>query len=197
LLQVRTSWWFCGVFRTIFQLWQQSQGCQSLLDLVASLINLPLRQVEVMTNVPRVLPLDHGMSTKGIQILLKMFNSAHQGRSCNLNQMCLAKQSCIFHLCNYYLPFSRHFLQISIVILFSIFQEKRISTSVTLRSSLNFYSLWFALILSISLSSAQEFCSVGDDSCLVLWDARAGCSPVVKVTFLLSMLWFHSFPLAR
>ncbi|KAJ6704364.1 WD40 REPEAT FAMILY [Salix viminalis] len=30
-------------------------------------------------------------------------------------------------------------------------------------------------------SSAQEFCSVGDDSCLVLWDARAGCTPVVKV----------------
>ncbi|XP_019415490.1 PREDICTED: WD-40 repeat-containing protein MSI4-like [Lupinus angustifolius] len=30
-------------------------------------------------------------------------------------------------------------------------------------------------------SSAQEFCSVGDDSCLILWDARAGSSPVVKV----------------
>lgn len=30
-------------------------------------------------------------------------------------------------------------------------------------------------------SSAQEFCSVGDDSCLILWDARTGSSPVVKV----------------
>ncbi|KAI4324782.1 hypothetical protein MLD38_030238 [Melastoma candidum] len=30
-------------------------------------------------------------------------------------------------------------------------------------------------------SSAQEFCSVGDDSCLVLWDARTGSSPAVKV----------------
>ncbi|KAK8483890.1 hypothetical protein V6N11_081594 [Hibiscus sabdariffa] len=30
-------------------------------------------------------------------------------------------------------------------------------------------------------SSAQEFCSVGDDSCLILWDARVGTSPAVKV----------------
>ncbi|KAF9600977.1 hypothetical protein IFM89_014962 [Coptis chinensis] len=30
-------------------------------------------------------------------------------------------------------------------------------------------------------SSAQEFCSVGDDSCLILWDARAGTTPAVKV----------------
>ncbi|KAK4481988.1 hypothetical protein RD792_012904 [Penstemon davidsonii] len=30
-------------------------------------------------------------------------------------------------------------------------------------------------------SSAQEFCSVGDDSCLILWDARTGSSPVVRV----------------
>ncbi|XWS12068.1 hypothetical protein CRYUN_Cryun37aG0058800 [Craigia yunnanensis] len=30
-------------------------------------------------------------------------------------------------------------------------------------------------------SSAQEFCSVGDDSCLILWDARAGSTPAVKV----------------
>ncbi|KAK6128021.1 hypothetical protein DH2020_038224 [Rehmannia glutinosa] len=30
-------------------------------------------------------------------------------------------------------------------------------------------------------SSAMEFCSVGDDSCLILWDARTGSSPVVKV----------------
>ncbi|XAR67163.1 hypothetical protein NMG60_11013623 [Bertholletia excelsa] len=30
-------------------------------------------------------------------------------------------------------------------------------------------------------SSAQEFCSVGDDSCLILWDARVGSTPVFKV----------------
>lgn len=30
-------------------------------------------------------------------------------------------------------------------------------------------------------SSAQEFCSVGDDSCLILWDARVGTSPAIKV----------------
>ncbi|KAL8102573.1 WD-40 repeat-containing protein MSI4-like [Apium graveolens] len=30
-------------------------------------------------------------------------------------------------------------------------------------------------------SSAQEFCSVGDDSCLILWDARTGSDPVIKV----------------
>ncbi|EPS59609.1 hypothetical protein M569_15196, partial [Genlisea aurea] len=29
--------------------------------------------------------------------------------------------------------------------------------------------------------SSQQFCSVGDDSCLILWDARTGTSPVVKV----------------
>ncbi|KAK7243739.1 hypothetical protein RIF29_38550 [Crotalaria pallida] len=27
----------------------------------------------------------------------------------------------------------------------------------------------------------KEFCSVGDDSCLILWDARVGSSPAVKV----------------
>ncbi|RXH88760.1 hypothetical protein DVH24_000359 [Malus domestica] len=30
-------------------------------------------------------------------------------------------------------------------------------------------------------SSSQEFCSVGDDSCLILWDTRAGSSSAVKV----------------
>ncbi|KAG4141358.1 hypothetical protein ERO13_D06G071300v2 [Gossypium hirsutum] len=30
-------------------------------------------------------------------------------------------------------------------------------------------------------SSAQEFCSVGDDSCLILWDARVGTGPTIKV----------------
>ncbi|XP_038987176.1 WD-40 repeat-containing protein MSI4-like [Phoenix dactylifera] len=30
-------------------------------------------------------------------------------------------------------------------------------------------------------SSAQEFCSVGDDSCLILWDARTGTAPAIKV----------------
>ncbi|KAI3672719.1 hypothetical protein L6452_38816 [Arctium lappa] len=32
-----------------------------------------------------------------------------------------------------------------------------------------------------SPSSAQEFCSVGDDLCLILWYVRIGSSPVVKV----------------
>ncbi|KAK7281622.1 hypothetical protein RIF29_09768 [Crotalaria pallida] len=30
-------------------------------------------------------------------------------------------------------------------------------------------------------SSEQEFCSVGDDSCLILWDARVGSTPAMKV----------------
>uniref|UniRef100_A0A7C8YU14 Uncharacterized protein n=1 Tax=Opuntia streptacantha TaxID=393608 RepID=A0A7C8YU14_OPUST len=30
-------------------------------------------------------------------------------------------------------------------------------------------------------TSAQQFCSVGDDSCLILWDARAGLVPMSKV----------------
>ncbi|KAK1297920.1 WD-40 repeat-containing protein MSI4 [Acorus calamus] len=30
-------------------------------------------------------------------------------------------------------------------------------------------------------TSPQEFCSVGDDSCLILWDARVGSSPITKV----------------
>ncbi|XP_041997385.1 WD-40 repeat-containing protein MSI4-like [Salvia splendens] len=30
-------------------------------------------------------------------------------------------------------------------------------------------------------SSSQQFCSVGDDSCLIFWDARIGSDPVVKV----------------
>ncbi|KAF2531618.1 hypothetical protein F2Q70_00029147 [Brassica cretica] len=35
--------------------------------------------------------------------------------------------------------------------------------------------------VAFSPTSAQEFCSVGDDSCLILWDARTGTSPVTKV----------------
>ncbi|ONK59277.1 uncharacterized protein A4U43_C08F4800 [Asparagus officinalis] len=35
--------------------------------------------------------------------------------------------------------------------------------------------------VQFSPSSAQEFCSVGDDSCLILWDARVGTSPAIKV----------------
>lgn len=41
-----------------------------------------------------------------------------------------------------------------------------------------------SLLDSLFGYSAQEFCSVGDDSCLILWDARAGSSPAVKVTFI-------------
>ncbi|KAJ9551169.1 hypothetical protein OSB04_015214 [Centaurea solstitialis] len=29
--------------------------------------------------------------------------------------------------------------------------------------------------------ASQEFCSVGDDSCLILWDARVGTDPIMKV----------------
>uniref|UniRef100_A0A803LD82 Uncharacterized protein n=1 Tax=Chenopodium quinoa TaxID=63459 RepID=A0A803LD82_CHEQI len=29
-------------------------------------------------------------------------------------------------------------------------------------------------------TSAQQFCSVGDDSCLILWDSRAGLTPATK-----------------
>lgn len=43
-------------------------------------------------------------------------------------------------------------------------------------------------VFLVSTASAQEFCSVGDDSCLILWDARTGSSPVVKVAFILLML---------
>jgi histone-binding protein RBBP4 len=35
--------------------------------------------------------------------------------------------------------------------------------------------------VAFSPTSAQEFCSVGDDSCLILWDARTGTNPVTKV----------------
>jgi histone-binding protein RBBP4 len=35
--------------------------------------------------------------------------------------------------------------------------------------------------VQFSPSSAQEFCSVGDDKCLILWDARVGLEPVIKV----------------
>ncbi|CAL1357585.1 unnamed protein product [Linum trigynum] len=35
--------------------------------------------------------------------------------------------------------------------------------------------------VAFSPSSAQEFCSVGDDSCLIFWDARVGTTPVIKV----------------
>ncbi|XP_010503355.2 PREDICTED: WD-40 repeat-containing protein MSI4-like [Camelina sativa] len=35
--------------------------------------------------------------------------------------------------------------------------------------------------VAFSPTSEQEFCSVGDDSCLILWDARTGTNPVTKV----------------
>lgn len=38
-------------------------------------------------------------------------------------------------------------------------------------------------VSSIALCSSQQFCSVGDDSCLILWDARIGTDPVVKVSW--------------
>lgn len=42
-------------------------------------------------------------------------------------------------------------------------------------------------VFLVSTASAQEFCSVGDDSCLILWDTRVGSSPAVKVIFLISI----------
>ncbi|CAL5442853.1 unnamed protein product [Camellia sinensis] len=36
-------------------------------------------------------------------------------------------------------------------------------------------------IEDVQFCPSSEFCSVGDDSCLILWDARIGSSPVVKV----------------
>ncbi|KAL8534910.1 hypothetical protein ACS0TY_010809 [Phlomoides rotata] len=42
------------------------------------------------------------------------------------------------------------------------------------------YSI-FGLSLEVGKDIAQEFCSVGDDSCLILWDARTGSSHVVKM----------------
>ncbi|XP_042004217.1 WD-40 repeat-containing protein MSI4-like isoform X2 [Salvia splendens] len=35
--------------------------------------------------------------------------------------------------------------------------------------------------VQFSPSSSQQFCSVGDDSCLIIWDARIGSDPVDKV----------------
>ncbi|KAH1207552.1 WD-40 repeat-containing protein MSI4 [Glycine max] len=40
---------------------------------------------------------------------------------------------------------------------------------------------WSLFIAFSSQKIAQEFCSVGDDSRLILWDARLGSAPVVKV----------------
>lgn len=39
----------------------------------------------------------------------------------------------------------------------------------------------FIYFHSLGAKSAQEFCSVGDDSCLILWDARSGTTPAIKV----------------
>ena len=37
--------------------------------------------------------------------------------------------------------------------------------------------------------SAQEFCSVGDDSCLIFWDARVGTAPCIKASLFLCILF--------
>lgn len=50
---------------------------------------------------------------------------------------------------------------------------------------IHFSNVFFCLLFMCC--SAQEFCSVGDDSCLILWDTRAGSSPVVKVLYSLSL----------
>lgn len=45
--------------------------------------------------------------------------------------------------------------------------------------------------LSLLFLSPQEFCSVGDDSCLILWDARAGRSPALKVKMFFLVMHFQ------
>lgn len=45
----------------------------------------------------------------------------------------------------------------------------------------NFIRFLLTDISFIAFCSSQQFCSVGDDSCLILWDARIGTDPVVKV----------------
>lgn len=57
----------------------------------------------------------------------------------------------------------------------------------------NLISNHIFLTLSWSCWSAQEFCSVGDDSCLILWDARVGSSPVVKVYAYSPILYLNLF----
>ena len=57
----------------------------------------------------------------------------------------------------------------------------------------NLISNHIFLTLSWSCWSAQEFCSVGDDSCLILWDARVGSSPVVKVCAYTPVLYLNLF----
>lgn len=47
------------------------------------------------------------------------------------------------------------------------------------------------LTVTVLPQSAQEFCSVGDDSCLILWDTRSGSTPVIKVKFISLMYICH------
>lgn len=49
----------------------------------------------------------------------------------------------------------------------------------------DFFAKFNQQLPGLAFFSAQEFCSVGDDSCLILWDARTGSSPAVKVVLLL------------
>lgn len=48
-------------------------------------------------------------------------------------------------------------------------------------SRLILYWIWHGLLGWGMKSSMNEFCSVGDDSCLFLWDARSGHEPIIKV----------------
>lgn len=91
LWQVKTSQWCYGVFMIISQHWLLTQCLQSLLGLVAPMQNMHLRLVQVMINLRRSLVLGHEVPIKGMMILLKMFNSAHQGSSSNHNQLPLDK----------------------------------------------------------------------------------------------------------
>ncbi|KAK7261720.1 hypothetical protein RIF29_28038 [Crotalaria pallida] len=47
--------------------------------------------------------------------------------------------------------------------------------------------------VQICPSSEHKFCSVGDDSCLILWDARVGSTPAVKVDMFISSSLLYLF----
>lgn len=79
-----------------------------------------------------------------------------------------------FHLHVFYKMKSDTFLLIMSVLLcvcYSIFYSIPVNFICFLLTDVSF----------ITFCSSQQFCSVGDDSCLILWDARIGTDPVVKV----------------
>lgn len=84
LLQGRTSPWFCGVFRTIYQ---------PLQDLGAQLLSKTLNLGKAMIKLLMALPLDRGVSTLGMRIQLKMWHSVHQGKICMIFVKCISRSA--------------------------------------------------------------------------------------------------------